>query len=70
MADRVVHVVWAKPRRRVGAGVGLAVFVAAVALLVSGLSTASNAASTSRQARGRQAGAAQQQGCRSFVVGR
>ena len=50
MADRVAHVVWAKPRRRIGAGVGLAVFVAAVALLVSGLSTASNAASTSRHA--------------------
>jgi beta-glucosidase len=48
MADRVAHVIWAKPRRRVGFGVGLAVFVAAVALLASGLSTASPAASTNR----------------------
>jgi beta-glucosidase len=47
MADRVAHVIWAKPRRRVGFGVGLAVFVAAVVLLASGLSTASPAASTS-----------------------
>jgi beta-glucosidase len=48
MADRVAHVIWAKPRRRVGFGVGLAAFVAAVALLASGLSTASPAASTNR----------------------
>ena len=48
MADRVAHVIWAKPRRRVGFGVGLAVFVAAVALLASGLSTASPAANTNR----------------------
>ena len=48
MADRVAHVIWAKPRRRVGFGLGLAVFVAAVAVLASGLSTASPAASTNR----------------------
>ncbi len=61
MADRVAHVVWAKPRRRIGAGVGLAIFVAGVTLLVGGLPTASNAASTSRQASAGQASAAQQQ---------
>ena len=69
MADRVVHVVWAKPRRRIAAGVGLAVFVAVVALLVSGLSTTSNAASTSRQARGSQTIAAQQQSISNKVSG-
>ncbi len=47
MADRVARMVWAKPRRRIGAGVGLGVFFVAVALLVGGLSTNSNAASTS-----------------------
>ncbi len=67
MADRVVHIVWAKPRRRIGAGVGLAVFVAAVVLLVGGLSTASSAAPTSRQARGKQATAAQQQSINAKV---
>ena len=46
MADRVARVVWANRRRRIGVGVGLAVFVAAVALLASGLSTASPATST------------------------
>jgi beta-glucosidase len=67
MADRVAHMVWAKPRRRIGAGVGLAVFVVAVALLVSGLSTASNAASTSRRAKGSQATAGQQQSINAKV---
>jgi beta-glucosidase len=69
MADRVVHVVWAKPRRRIAAGVGLAVFVAAVVLLVSGLSTASNAASAGRQASGTQAIASQQQSISNKVSG-
>jgi len=67
MADRVAHVVWAKPRRRIGAGLGVAVFVAGLALLIGGLPTASNAASTSRQARGRQASAAQQQSINAKV---
>ncbi len=67
MADRVARVVWAKPRRRLGAGVGIVAFVAAVALLVSGLSTASKAAPTSRKAGGRQATAAQQQGINAKV---
>ena len=67
MADRVAHMVWAKPRRRIGAGGGLAVFVTAVVLLVSGLSSASNAAPTSRQARGRQAAGAQQQAINAKV---
>jgi beta-glucosidase len=48
MADRVAHVVWAKPRRRIGVGVGLAVFIAVVTLLASGLLTASPAASTTQ----------------------
>jgi beta-glucosidase len=52
MAHRVAHVVWAKPRRRIGAGVGLAIFAAALAVLVIGLSTSSSAAPKSRPAAG------------------
>jgi hypothetical protein len=49
MADRVAHVVWAKPRRRFGFGAGLAaVFIVAVALLASGSTTPSSAARTIR----------------------
>src|ERR1035441_3702321 len=48
MADRIVHVVWAKPRRRVGFGAGLAVFIVAVVLLASWLSAAAPAARTVR----------------------
>jgi beta-glucosidase len=46
MADRIVHVVWAKPRRRIGFGAGLAVFIVAVVLLASWLSAAAPAART------------------------
>ncbi len=46
MADRVVRVVWAEPRRRLGFGAGLALFIAALAVLVIGRSAASTAAST------------------------
>src|ERR1022692_2763719 len=49
MADRVAHVVWAKPRRRFGFGAGLAaVFIVVVALLASGSTTPSSAARTIR----------------------
>src|SRR5580692_836857 len=49
MADRVAHVAWAKPGRRFGFGAGLAaVFVVAVALPASGLTTPSSAARTIR----------------------
>ena len=49
MADRVAHVVWAKPRRRFGFGAGLAaVFIVVVALLASGPTTPSSAARTIR----------------------
>src|ERR1039458_23274 len=48
MADRIVHAVWARPRRRVGFGAGLAVFVVAVVLLASWLSAAAPAARTVR----------------------
>jgi beta-glucosidase len=48
MTDRIVHVVWSKPRRRVGFGVGLAVFIVAVVLLASWLSAAAPAARTVR----------------------
>src|ERR1019366_1139685 len=48
MADRIVHAVWAKPRRRVGFGAGLAVFIVAVVLLASWLSAAAPAARTVR----------------------
>jgi beta-glucosidase len=48
MADRIVQVVWAKPRRRFGFGAGLAAFVVVVVLLASGLSAAAPAARTSR----------------------
>ncbi|MBV8991290.1 MAG: hypothetical protein JO372_22255, partial [Solirubrobacterales bacterium] len=46
MADRVVRVVWAERRRRYGLGAGLALFIAALAVLVIGRSTTSTAAST------------------------
>jgi hypothetical protein len=40
MADRVAQLVWAKPTRRFGFGAGLAaVFIVAVALPASGLTT-------------------------------
>src|ERR1700691_1378716 len=49
MADRVAHVIWAKPRRRFGFSVGLAaVFIVAAALLASGSTTPSPAARTVR----------------------
>lgn len=48
MADRLVHVVWAKPRRRIGFGAGLTVFIVAVVLLASSLSAAAPAARTAR----------------------
>src|SRR5450432_4928248 len=49
MADRVAHVVWAKPRRRFGFGAGLAaVFIVAMAPLASGPTTPSSAARTIR----------------------
>ena len=49
MADRVAHVVWAKPGRRFGFSAGLAaVFIVAVALLASGSTTPSSAAHTIR----------------------
>ena len=49
MADRVAHVAWAKPGRRFGFGAGLAaVFIVAVALPASGLTTPSSAARTIR----------------------
>lgn len=47
MADRIVRVVWAKPRRRLGFGVGLAAFIVSVSLLASSLSSVSPAARTS-----------------------
>ena len=46
MTDRIVHVVWAKPRRRIGFGAGLAVFIVAVVLLASWLSATAPAART------------------------
>ncbi len=45
MSEGFAAAVWVKPRRRLGFGVALAAFVLAVALLVSGMSTASNVAS-------------------------
>ena len=49
MADRVAHVVWAKPRGRFGVGASLAaVLIVAVALSASGLTTPSAAARTIR----------------------
>jgi hypothetical protein len=48
MADKLVAAVWAKPRRRIGLPIGLAVFIAAVVLLWSGLSNASRAARPTR----------------------
>ncbi len=50
MADRVVAAVWAKPRRRIGLPIGAAVFVAAIVLLLSGLSSPSRAARPTRAA--------------------
>ena len=47
MADRIATAVWAKPRRRIVSGLGLAAFVAAVVLLAGALSTVSRAARTS-----------------------
>jgi beta-glucosidase len=47
MADRVVRVVWQRPRRRIGFGVAVAAFVAAVVLVASGFSSPSRAARTS-----------------------
>jgi beta-glucosidase len=57
MADRIATAVWAKPRRRIASGIGLAAFIAALVLLAGGLSAASRAARTSPA----QASAAQQQ---------
>jgi len=49
MADRVAHVAWAKPGRRFSFSAGLAaVFIVAVALPASGLTTPSSAARTIR----------------------
>src|ERR1039458_1733012 len=48
MADRIGAVVWAEPRRRIGFGAGLAVFISAVVLLASWLSAAAPAARTVR----------------------
>ena len=47
MADQIATAVWAKPRRRIAFGLGLAAFVAAVVLLAGALSTVSRAARTS-----------------------
>ncbi len=44
MADRIAHVVWARPRRRIGFGAGLAVFIVAVVLLASWPTAAAPAA--------------------------
>jgi beta-glucosidase len=48
VADRIARAVWAKPKRRIGFSAGLVGLVAAVALLASGLLTASPAASTTQ----------------------
>jgi beta-glucosidase len=64
MADRVVAAVWAKPIRRIGLPVGLAVFIAAVVLLSGGLSTSSRAARATRAA----LSAAQQQSINGKVT--
>ena len=65
MSERFAAAVWVKPRRRLGFGVVLAAFVVAVALLVSGLSTASNAASPAGKPRA--ATTAQQQSINAKV---
>ena len=49
MSEKFADAVWVKPRRRFGFGAFLAVLGLAVALLVSGMSGSSNAASTTRQ---------------------
>ena len=41
MADRVAHMAWAKPGRRLGFGASLAAVIVAVALPASGLTTSS-----------------------------
>jgi len=46
VADRMVRVVWAKPRRRIGFGVALAGLFVAAALLTGVLSTGSPSAQT------------------------
>jgi beta-glucosidase len=51
MSEKFASAVWVKPRRRFGFGAALAALGLAVALLVSGMSTSSNAASTTRHAR-------------------
>ncbi len=48
MSEKFAQAVWVKPRRRFGFGAVLAAFGLAVALLVSGMSGSSNAASTTR----------------------
>src|ERR1700733_9425054 len=48
MSEKFADAVWVKPRRRFGFGAFLAVVGLAVALLVSGMSGSSNAASTTR----------------------
>jgi beta-glucosidase len=48
MSEKFADAVWVKPRRRFGFGAFLAVLGLAVALLVSGMSGSSNAASTTR----------------------
>jgi beta-glucosidase len=50
MSEKFAEAVWVKPRRRFGFGAVLAAFGLAVALLVSGMSGSSNAASTTRHA--------------------
>ncbi len=51
MSERFAAAVWVKPRRRLGFGVVLAASALAVALLVNGMSTASNAASPAAKPR-------------------
>jgi tellurite resistance protein len=48
VSEKFAEAVWVKPRRRFGFGAVLAAFGLAVALLVSGMSGSSNAASTTR----------------------
>ena len=50
MSEKFAAAVWVKPRRRFGFGAALAALGLAVALLVSGMSTSSNAASRTRHA--------------------
>jgi beta-glucosidase len=44
MAERFTAAVWAKPRRRIGFGAGLAIAIAAAVLIAGGLSSVSHAA--------------------------